>query len=240
MQEERTRNPRGALAAAPWQDDIGADSSTVTLTLRVFCGGRRTARASRSRTASATEADLSEIATHAGMDRICAWRRVDRVPGRRLRRLGQSLGQRGLTPVESMREAVGYVFGQSRPRHDEAPRADGGQWGLDPGVGTGRDRERLEQGVLGLDAFYPIRVRHDEASAARRLGHRHESGPAESAAPERRHTPVLDHDRAVARAVEVHRLEIALLIQAEAVEHVTGQDHRARAARAEADRLAAP
>src|SRR5262249_53264138 len=117
--------------------------------------------------------------------------------------------------MERTRELVRYVVGQSRPRHDETPRADRRERRFDPGVSAGRNGERLEERMLGLDALDTVRVGHDEPSAAGRLGHGREAGPSESAAPERRRATVLDHGRAVACAVEQDRLEVELLIQTE-------------------------
>src|SRR2546429_376858 len=63
-------------------------------------------------------------------------------------------------------------------------------------------------------------------------------GPAEPAAPERGDAPVEHHRGPVARAVEIDGLEVALLIEAEAVEDVAGEDHEPGATRAEGDGLA--
>src|SRR5262249_61431384 len=91
---------------------------------------------------------LWEIGERPRMNRIWAWRRVDDVPGRGLGCLSQSPGERGLAGMERTREPIGYVVGQSRPRHDETPRADRGERRFDPGVSAGRNGERLEERVL--------------------------------------------------------------------------------------------
>ena len=92
--------------------------------------------------------------------------------------------------------------------------------------------------MLGEDARALIGVRRNEARPRRAFRDRREPRPAEPAAPERGDAPVEHHRGPVARAVEIDGLEVALLIEAEAVEDVAGEDHEPGATRAEGDGLA--
>ena len=131
-----------------------------------------------------------------------------------------------------------HAVGEIRPRKDEAPRADRGERCFETRIGAGGDRHRLEEGVLREDPRDALGVRRDEAPAGRSLRDRHESRPALASAPQRRHAPVEHHRRPVARPVEVHGLEVALLVEAQAVQHVAREQHEPRAAGAEGDRSA--
>ena len=81
-------------------------------------------------------------------------------------------------------------------------------------------------------------VGRDEAGAARALRHRGKARPADAGAPQRRGAAVLHHRRAIAGAIEIDRLEILVLLQPDAVEHIARQDRQAGALGAERDRLA--
>ena len=81
-------------------------------------------------------------------------------------------------------------------------------------------------------------VGHDEAAALLALGHRREARPAGPAAPQRRRATVHDHGRAVAGALQIDGLEVLVLVQPHAVEHVAGEDDEARAGGAERNGLA--
>jgi hypothetical protein len=93
--------------------------------------------------------------------------------------------------------------------------------------------------VLREDARDLALARRDEARAAGRVGHRRKARPADAAAPQRRDAPVLNHGRAVARALEIDRLEVAVAIHAERIDDVAAQQHQARAFRAPRHGLAA-
>ena len=92
--------------------------------------------------------------------------------------------------------------------------------------------------MLGADPRDLAGVGRDEARAAGASRHRGEAGPADARAPQRRSAAVQHHGRAVAGAVEIDRLEILVLLQPDAVEHVARQDRQAGALGAERDRLA--
>src|SRR6266542_3278684 len=92
--------------------------------------------------------------------------------------------------------------------------------------------------MLGANARDLARVGCDEACAAGALRHRGKTRPADARAPQRGGTTVLHDGRAVAGAVEIDRLEVLVLLQADTVEHVARQDWQAGALGAEGDRLA--
>jgi hypothetical protein len=164
-----------------------------------------------------------------------SWRGVG---GRGLARLRKLAGKRGLGAMERARKPVGAVVLERRARQDEAERADRVERRIDARIGPGRNRDRLEEGMLGADARALLRARRDEACAARARGHRGEAGPADAAAPQRRGATVQHHGGPVAGALEIDRLEILLLVEPEPVEHVARQDHQPGPARPERHRLA--
>src|SRR4051794_13549846 len=91
--------------------------------------------------------------------------------------------------------------------------------------------------MLGSDPGDLFWVRCDKASARGAVRHGGESGPADSGAPERGDPSIEHHGWTIAGPVEIDRLEILVLLQSEAVQHVSRQDRKTRAARAECDRL---
>ncbi len=107
-----------------------------------------------------------------------------------------------------------------------------------PWIGAGRNRDRLEEAVLGADARALLGARRDEARAALAARDRGEAGPADAAAPQRRRAGVQHHGGTVARAVEIDRLEILVRVEPEAVEHIAREDDQPGAARPECDGLA--
>src|SRR5262245_22168132 len=114
---------------------------------------------------SAGDADLAQIAEHAGMDEIRAWRRGERVRGGRLLGLRQAPGDRGLAPMKGARQTIGHLVGKVGSSEDEAPRAHRGQRGHETGIGAGWNGQRLQEGVLGEDPRDPARVGCDEPRA---------------------------------------------------------------------------
>src|SRR5262249_7579506 len=90
--------------------------------------------------------------------------------------------------------------------------------------------------MLGADARDLLGLLREKASAG--LGDPGEPRPAGAAAPERRSAALKHHRRAIPRTVEIDRLKIFLLIEAQSVEHVARENHQSGAARAERDRLA--
>ena len=92
--------------------------------------------------------------------------------------------------------------------------------------------------MLGADARDLAGVGRDEPCAAGRLRHRGKTRPADARAPQRRGAAVLHHGGAVAGAIEIDRLEVLVLLQPDAVEHVARQDRQAGALGAERNRLA--
>src|SRR5262250_3650430 len=86
--------------------------------------------------------------------------------------------------------------------------------------------------MLGLDARALLGARSDEACALWPARHRGEARPAHASAPQRGRAPILHHGGAVARAIEIARLEIALHVEAEAVQDVASEHDQSGAARA--------
>src|SRR5215510_10715964 len=91
--------------------------------------------------------------------------------------------------------------------------------------------------MLALDAGDAVGGGRNKTRPSRAARHRGESGPADPAAPERRSPAVHHHLRPVTGLIQVDRLEVSLLIEPETVEHIASEDHEARAAGAEGDRL---
>jgi hypothetical protein len=162
-----------------------------------------------------------------------------RVGRRRLFALRQPLCDAGLRQMQRLRDAVCGVVAEAWPRHDERPRAERLDRRVLTRVRSGGHGQRLEERVLGLDLPKPIRVGNDEARTARCFRHRREPGPPDAAAPERRDATIVHHHGAIAGPIEIDGLEVALGIEAEAVEHITRQQNEAGAAGAERDWLAA-
>src|SRR5690348_4999694 len=96
--------------------------------------------------------------------------------------------------------------------------------------------------MLGADACDLVSARRDKACAATTLRHGRKSRPADAGAPRRRRAAVQHHRGAIAGAAEIDRLEILVLLQPKAVEHVAREDRQPRSLGAErhglADRIA--
>ena len=172
------------------------------------------------------------------MDQCRIRRGGDRVCGRRLAGLRQLLAQRSLGAVQRARQPVGDVVRQAFAREHKTPGADGIDRRRLVRIAVGRHRQRLQECMLGADARDLAGVGRDEPGAAGRLRHRGKTRPADAGAPQRRGTAVLHHRGAIAGAVEIDRLEILVLLQPDAVEHVARQDRQTRAFGAERNRLA--
>src|SRR6266850_1053352 len=111
-------------------------------------------------------------------------------------------------------KAQGYgLFVEAGPRQHEAPRADRGDRLALAGEAAGGLRHRLEEGMFGENAADLVAIGRDEAAARLAPGHCHESRPAGTAAPQRRHPAVQHHGRSIARTLEIDRLEILLGVQ---------------------------
>src|SRR5256712_2360259 len=188
---------------------------------------------------SACDSDLAEVAQDAGVAEVPARSGSDRIRRRRLARLRQAPGQGLRAAVERAGQAIRDVVGEGGTRHEEAPRADRREGSVEPRVRAGGDAHRLENRVGRRAATDPVGVGCEKPRARGPLRDRAEPGPAETAAPERRHAPVEHHGGAVARAVEVDGLEVALLIEPEAVEDVAGENDEPRTPCAAGDGLAA-
>ena len=129
------------------------------------------------------ETDFAQIAQHARMDQLFARRRREGVGGRGLARLRQARRERGFVLVQRAGEAVGDVVGQRRARQDEAPGTDRGDGLVLPGIAAGGHAHRAQEAVFGQDAPRLIGIGRDKARAARRLGYRAKTRPAEPGAP---------------------------------------------------------
>src|SRR2546430_3466879 len=195
-------------------------------------------RGIRSGPDSVEQPGLAQIAQHARVDEVRARRGGDRVHGCRLAGLWQAAGQRFLAPMEGARQPVGHVSREVRACKDEAPRADRRERRVESRVRARGDRHPPEERVLREDTRDLVGAGRDEARPRPVLGQGGEARPARAAAPERRDAPVEHHRGPVARAVEVHGVEVALLVEAEAVEDVAREDHEAGARRAEGEGLA--
>ena len=150
----------------------------------------------------------------------------------------QFLAKTILDPVQRAGQPIGDVVGQVFACENETPGADRGDRRRLVRIAVGGHRQRLEKCVPGADARDLVGVRRDESRAAGAFRHRGESGPADAGAPQRGGAAVQHHRRPVAGAFEIDRLEILVLLQPEAIEHVARQDRQARAPGAERDRLA--
>src|ERR1700747_3769133 len=92
--------------------------------------------------------------------------------------------------------------------------------------------------MLGPDARNLARIRCDEPRPAGACCHRGETRPAYAGTPQGGDLPVEHHLRTVAGAIEIDRLEIIVLLQPEAIEHIARQDRKPGAACPERDALA--
>src|SRR5262249_33287783 len=185
----------------------------------------------------ANHARLAQVAQHTWMDEVLTRCGGSRVGGGGLARLVEFLRQRGLAAMKRTGETVGGVVAKRRPGENEAEGSDRLQRCVDARIAAGGDGDGLQESVPGADACGFVRARCNEAPAF--LGHRREAGPTDAAAPQSRRPSVEHHGGAVAGAVEIDRLEVAVGIQAESIEHIARQDDQAGAARAERDPLPA-
>src|SRR5215468_1939819 len=171
------------------------------------------------------ESDLSEVAPRARMDEFSAWSGGHGVGRGCFVSLGQTGGEDRLTPMQGAGEPVHGLLWQIGPNEDEAPRAHRYDRLALARIRSRGNRHGLEEGMLGLDASAFLGARSDEVCALRPARHRGEARPAHASAPQRGRAPVLHHGGAVARAIEIARLEVALDVEAEAVQDVASEDH---------------
>src|SRR5262245_32957669 len=86
------------------------------------------------------------------MDEVLTRCGGNRVGGSGLARLVELLCQRSLAAMKRAGEAVGGVVGKRRPGENEAEGSDRLQRRVDARIAAGRDRDGLQEPVLGTDA----------------------------------------------------------------------------------------
>src|SRR5882672_8356458 len=142
------------------------------------------------------------------MDQVLPRRGGERVGERGFLRLLELRAERGFALVQSARELVRGLVGQSWPREHERPGAERRDRHALALVTARRQRDRLDEGIFRKDALQLLRGRGDKARARGPIRYRYEPRPADASAPLRRGAAVEDHLRAVARAREIDRREV--------------------------------